>query len=301
MKCKSIEFLGLSNEILGGGNGLRFRAWGKSMYPSIRDGDILVIEPIGTRKVKPGEVIFYRAAGGRMVAHRVIRKFIQTDKPALVTRGDANAGKGETVYVEQVLGRVKAIERDKRKIPINEDLSRLTHIFYLRIFPFLTKVRPIAGKLVRGTQGLKCYRSLVKRLTRTEIAYKWVSLEDSVKSLLAKKNSKAIGRITTVVTNNPPYDGWWISDTWVHWRYRGLGVGSRLTEILCRFVAKQGGSEVKLLVFQDNKPALSLYRKLGFRQISIPRMDKQLTEEAKKNGRQRIIMKRDLARGSGPI
>ncbi len=88
----------------------------------------------------------------------------------------------------------------------------------------------------------------------------------------------------------------WLVDfsMWVHWRYRGLGIGKRLTEMVCDFAAKHGASEVKLLVFRDNKPALNLYQKIGFYQTSIPRIDEQLREEAKKTRRQRIIMKRDI-------
>jgi ribosomal protein S18 acetylase RimI-like enzyme len=71
--------------------------------------------------------------------------------------------------------------------------------------------------------------------------------------------------------------------------------------MLCEFARKEEASDVKLLVFKDKKPALNLYGKLGFYQTHIPQIDKELREEAKKTGRQRIIMKRNLARGSGPI
>ena len=77
---------------------------------------------------------------------------------------------------------------------------------------------------------------------------------------------------------------------------RGLGVGSRLTEMLCEFAQKEKASDIKLLVFQDNKRALNLYGKLGFYQTHIPQIDKELREEVKKTGRQRIIMKRDLTK-----
>jgi ribosomal protein S18 acetylase RimI-like enzyme len=62
----------------------------------------------------------------------------------------------------------------------------------------------------------------------------------------------------------------------------------------CDFSAGGGASDVKLLVFQDNKPALNLYQKMDFYQISIPKIDEELRQEVKKTHRQRIIMKKDL-------
>ena len=237
-----------------------------------------------------------------MVAHRVIKKFTQNDKPVFVTRGDSNMSERETVYPEQILGRVIAIERKGRRILINYGLNRLLYIFHLRISPFLIKARRIGGRLLSYIQGFKVYRNLAKRLIKKEIAYQWESSQDSGRCLLAKRNDMIIGRptISNFLKADSQYHGWWIFGMWVNWRYRGLGVGSRLTEILCEFARKEGISEVKLLVFKDNKPALNLYRKSGFYRVSMPHLEKELREEAKKIGRQRIIMKRDLVRGSGP-
>ena len=299
MKCRGIELIDLSKEILGRGNNFRFQAQGGSMYPFIRDGDILEIAPVNGEEIRLGDVIFCHVGERRMVVHRVIKKIIQNDKPTFLTKGDSNTDEGEKVYLEQVLGRVKAIERKGRKIRINEGLKRLIYIFYPRISPFLTKVRRIGGRLVRRIQGFKAYRSLAKRLVREEILYQWESSQGSTKVLLAKRNNKVIGKTTIILEPNSQYHGWWIFGMWVAWLYRGLGVGRRLTEMLCEFVRKEGISEVKLLVFKDNKPALNLYRKSDFYRVSNSHLEKELREEAKKTGRQRIIMKRDLAKGSG--
>jgi len=183
------------------------------------------------------------------------------------------------------------------RIHINEGSNRLIYIFYLRISPFLIKVRRIGGRLVRCIQGFKTYRNLAKRLIRGEIRYQWEPSQDSTKYFLVRRRDKIIGRTTinNFLKADSHYHGWWIFGTWVDWRYRGLGVGSRLTEVLCEFARKEEASDVKLLVFKDNKPALNLHGKLDFYQTRIVQIDKELREEAKKTGRQRIIMKRDLA------
>lgn len=299
MKCRGTELVDLSKEILGRGNDFRFQAQGESMRPFIRDGDILEIAPVNGEEIRLGDVIFYHVGERRTVAHRVIEKIIQNDKPIFLTKGDSNTGEGEKVYLEQVLGRVKAIERSKRKIHINKGLNRLIYIFYLKISPFLIKVRRIGGRLVRCIQGFKAYRNLAKRVIRGEVCYQWEPCRDSTKDFLVRRRDKIIGRTTinNFLEADTHYHGWWIFGTWVDWRYRGLGIGSRLTEMLCQFAREQKASDVKLLVFKDNKPALNLYRKLGFYQTHIPQIDKELREEADKTGRQRIIMKKDLSKG----
>jgi len=303
LNLKREDFTFITQKVLGREKSLRFKAKGESMRPFIRDGDILEITPVNGEEIRLGGVIFYHVGEKRTVAHRVMKKIIENDKLVFLTKRDLNTDEEEKVHLEQVLGRVKAIERKGRKIRVNEGLNRLMYIFYLKISPFLTKARRIGGRLVRRIQGFKAYHSLAKRLFRGEILYQWESSQGSTKALLARRRDKIIGRTTinNFLKADTHYHGWWIFDTWVDWRYRGLGAGSRLTEMLCEFARKQKASDVKLLVFKDNKPALSLHGKLGFYQTHIPQIDKELREEVKKTGRQRIIMKRDLARGSGSI
>lgn len=91
-----------------------------------------------------------------------------------------------------------------------------------------------------------------------------------------------------------PYVGWWLIGMKVNWRYRRMGIGEKLTKMAADVAVKHGASEIKLLVFEDAKPANNLYRKVGFRQISIPELDKQLEEEARENSRRRIILAKDI-------
>ncbi|MCK4648717.1 signal peptidase I [bacterium] len=296
MNCGSVEFLELSKDILSQGACLRFQAKGGSMYPAIRDGDILNVEPVKVKDIRLGDVIFYRTAGERMVAHRVIKKLSQNDRLILVTKGDSNTGKEEEVILEEILGRVKAIERYGRRICLNQGLGRLMDIFYAKISPLIRRLRRIGGRLLRQIQGFKTYRNLAKRLIKGEIFYQLKSSEGSGNYLLAKRGNRVVGKTTVsnFLESNSRYHGWWIFGMWVNWRYRGLGIGGRLTKIACDSAAESGASEIKLLVFKDNKPASNLYRKMGFCQIFIPEIDGKLREEARKTRRQRIIMAKDI-------
>ncbi len=296
MKCQKLDFLKLSKDILNKGCSLRFQAKGWSMFPAIRDGDILKVEPVKGKEIRLGDVILYRTADERMAVHRAIKKFFQNDKLVLVTKGDSNTSKKEEVLLDEVLGRVKALERNGRRISLDHGLGKLMCIFYAGISPFIRGLRQIGGRLLRHIQGFKAYRNLAKRLIKREILCQFESSEDSGNYLLVKRNGRIVGKTTinNFLESNPRYQGWWIFGMWVNWRYRGLGIGERLTKMACDSAAEGGASEVKLLVFKDTKPAINLYRKMGFRQISIPEIDEELREEAKKTRRQRIIMARDI-------
>jgi len=91
-----------------------------------------------------------------------------------------------------------------------------------------------------------------------------------------------------------PYEGWWLFGMKVKLRYRRMGIGEKLTEMAADVAAKQGALDIKLLVFEDVKPANNLYLKSGFRQISIPELNRQLEKEAQENSRRRIIFLKDI-------
>lgn len=303
LNLKREDFASIAYGVLGREKVLRFEAKGASMAPFIKDGDILEVTPVNGEEIRVGDVIFYHVGGKHTVAHRVIKRITENGKVVFLAKGDSNTDEGEEVRPEQIMGIVRTIERKGRKIRINYGLNGLLYVFYRNISPMFIKTRRIGGRLLYHIQSFKAYRNLAKRLIRGEIGYQWEPFHNSARYLLARRRDKIIGRATINIffKTDSHYRGWWIFGMWVDWRYRGLGVASRLTEMLCQFARKKEASDVRLLVFEDRKPALNLYKKLGFCQAHTPQIDKELREEAKKTGRQRIIMKRDLATGSDII
>jgi diamine N-acetyltransferase len=67
-----------------------------------------------------------------------------------------------------------------------------------------------------------------------------------------------------------------VSDVVVLKDYRRCGIGRALMERIERWAGEQGASHVELSVYEFNKPAISFYRKLGFRTASR-RLRKTLT------------------------
>jgi hypothetical protein len=129
------EFADLSSEILGRGSALRFRAHGSSMLPFIRAGDILTIEPVPVTALKVGDVVFYRAAGDGLIAHRLVGREMHNGQMILLMRGDATTSPAERIQPEQILGRAASLQRGRKTIPQDRGLWRRAALLWLRLSP----------------------------------------------------------------------------------------------------------------------------------------------------------------------
>ena len=303
MKVSAADLIDVGRDILQRGKSFRFEARGRSMVPFIRDGDVLEVEPIDARAIRFADVIFYHVDEAHAVAHRVIKRGLQDHQPVFVARGDAQVGAGERFSSDQVLGRVSAVERNGKRRVLKGPLHKSAYALYRMVFPFFVNGRRLAAYFVSGIQGIRGYRLLNRRLTRPDIRYRWQPDEDSVSSLVGEGQGRVIATLSLHHGAGPDPsstdpagafdEGWWISSMWVHWRYRGLGIGRRLTESACQYAASQGATEVKLHVFNDNKPALRLYQRAGFTARSqVATADEHRVVPGRH--RQRLLMGKEL-------
>jgi hypothetical protein len=65
-------------------------------------------------------------------------------------------------------------------------------------------------------------------------------------------------------------------------------------QIAIEKATEKGAIRINLLVFEHNRAAVNLYRKMGFLQISIPGLNEQLDEKVQRGDRRRIIMSRPV-------
>jgi len=123
-------FTDLSTELLRQGKSIRFRATGRSMYPTIREGEAITVEPITPSSVRTGDIVLYRSAG-QHVAHRVTRVEREGGRSVrFVLRDDTSGIRDETVTSEQILGKVVAAERGGRTVnpySVRSKLRRIVH------------------------------------------------------------------------------------------------------------------------------------------------------------------------------
>jgi signal peptidase I len=99
--CRLVE------DVMSLGSAVRIRVTGRSMEPFLASGDVLTIEPLGTARIRVGDVVLFRRAGSAAHAvHRVVRVF-----GGIQTRGDAFRLADEPVPDSEVLGRVRLVEK----------------------------------------------------------------------------------------------------------------------------------------------------------------------------------------------
>lgn len=117
--------------------------------------------------------------------------------------------------------------------------------------------------------------------------------DPAVTNLVAVRHGKIIGFVQLVrhPPSHAPYIGHWLFSLYVlHPVYRGIGVGETLTRALLDIAQKEGAPEVHLVVNETNRPAISLYQKLGFLRTILPGLEERLEEEARRQGTRRITM-----------
>jgi ribosomal protein S18 acetylase RimI-like enzyme len=195
-------------------------------------------------------------------------------------------------------------------------------------FHLTLKSRRGLSWILRCLQTLKIYRNIVRKLINSKISYHIVTEKDAYKlsrfygyerlpeiedpvgllknqlqnpndygyTFIACKKEKIVGAtiLTSIPENKTLYPDWWIFGMTVRIRYRGSGIGEGIMRMVMEKAAEEDASRINLLVFEKNKAAMNLYHKMGFRQISIPELDKQLEEEAQREQRRRIIMSRPI-------
>jgi signal peptidase I len=116
LKDPDADFLELSQELLNRGALLRFRAHGRSMQPFIKNGDILIVEPLNGASASIGDVIFYRRSDSSFTAHRLINVTGGSGGDVLLSRGDSLNYFDPPIQPEQVMGRVIQIEGSRKQL-----------------------------------------------------------------------------------------------------------------------------------------------------------------------------------------
>ena len=104
-RAESRTFGQLAHELVAAGLSFRFQARGRSMLPTIGDGDILHVKRIDTATIRVGDIVLFKDTLG-FKAHRVIRK----RGSAFVTRGDAGIEADSTISGSRILGKIGAKE-----------------------------------------------------------------------------------------------------------------------------------------------------------------------------------------------
>ncbi len=100
----------ISLTLLSEGKTIRIKAHGYSMYPCIKPGSMLLIEPIKLKGFPvPGEIIAIRRESG-LVVHRLCKVIADNRITYYIARGDSNAYADKPVKIDMIAGRIVRAE-----------------------------------------------------------------------------------------------------------------------------------------------------------------------------------------------
>ena len=84
-----VKDIGLT--LLSEGKTIRIKAHGYSMYPCIKPGSLILIEPLNIKGLpRPGEIIAIKRENG-LIVHRLSKIISKNGVTCFIARGDSNA------------------------------------------------------------------------------------------------------------------------------------------------------------------------------------------------------------------
>jgi len=129
--------------LLDEGTTLKVKADGYSMYPSIKPGSVILIEPLTDGLFpSPGEIIAWKRESG-LVVHRLVRITKEENKISYITRGDSCVYEDQPIIRDQIAGKVIRVETPSGTIlSSGEKLIRKPSYLYNRLMVWvLVRVR----------------------------------------------------------------------------------------------------------------------------------------------------------------
>jgi len=99
----------LVNEFVDRRKNIKFKATGGSMFPIIRDGDIITISPYIDNKPEVGDMVAFVDSNTRnLIVHRIIR----LSSKRFISKGDSCFNKDRTQFLSNILGYVSDIDQN---------------------------------------------------------------------------------------------------------------------------------------------------------------------------------------------
>jgi signal peptidase I len=112
------------------GKTIRIKAHGYSMYPCIKPGSIILIEPLMINGLpRYGEIIAIKRESG-LIVHRLTKIINKKGVKSYIARGDSNAYADNPVKIEKIAGRIVRAESTGEN-PIPADIRINTKPNYI--------------------------------------------------------------------------------------------------------------------------------------------------------------------------
>ena len=127
-----VKDIGLT--LLAEGKTIRIKAHGYSMYPCIKPGSLILIEPLNIKGMpRSGEIIAIRREAG-LIVHRISKMICKNGVTWYVARGDSNSYADNPVKIDKIAGRiVRAESTGENPVPADIRINTKPNYFVNRI------------------------------------------------------------------------------------------------------------------------------------------------------------------------
>ncbi|MDI6723987.1 MAG: signal peptidase I [Methanobacterium sp.] len=285
-------------------NKFRFKALGSSMFPLIKNGDLVTIKPVNPYDLSTGDIIFFEK-NDSLILHRIIKE--EKFKGKFITKGDNMPIRDPAVNSNEILGKLTSIERNGKIINLDTSLNKKFGVFIVEfhwiINPLLRFFNSCLNFIPKALIHINSCLNSFKRIRKLKKHFKpdtiyYASSPDDFPLLskfygadlspttdgsfyyIAEHKGKLIGSlfVGSPWRENLSDDNWWIMSLTVLNQYKGMGIGEEMvlgaiSELKIREIDK-----VLVNVFEDNKASLNLFKKIGFKDAELPEIEEKIND-----------------------
>ncbi|NTU52715.1 MAG: hypothetical protein HGA97_03245 [Chlorobiaceae bacterium] len=255
-----------------------FTAKGTCMYPCLKQGDVLYVDPCSIESAQVGDIAVIRSHG-ILNGHRIISKGFDDALGAfIVTRPDRNRYDSDApTYQDGLLGIVSGAERKGKRIQLHP--LKLSWLDLLKIELWermLWQAKPAIVRFLNPVQQFMPYRAIASLYLRVRYPEPVISVHVPLKPMQQSDFFQVIPaadfNLTTVQQKGravvewsvqfefrkkvpaasvtfvhrpdgcPEGSGWYRLHSWSRIRYRGAGLESRLVDEAQRIFQRSGAS-----------------------------------------------------------
>jgi len=103
---------------------LRIKMQGFSMYPTLKAGDVGIVEKCQAEDLKIGDIVVFKS-NHKLVAHRLIEIRINNGIQIFIAKGDNNPKKDAPFTSEALLGKINSFQRKNREIKMDSRVMKM--------------------------------------------------------------------------------------------------------------------------------------------------------------------------------
>lgn len=271
----------------------RFRIRGYSMYPTLKTGDLVVVQPLSGEDLQVGDVVVLENRH-ELMCHRLVDLFEKNGEKWVRTKGDTMKKGDVPVPLSRIVGKVISVERGGRSwspLPAPLSLSLKDSVTLLLKQRLADRIKRVLRPLFLFLLSFSLFRLFYRTGRRFPIIFRigipssqtvtprfWRYVPSSslfkedmtdryVFRFLAKVNEEVVGSLEIKAGKDAVHGEWFISHLLVRIPYRGCRIASSLLKLAFQTLHRLEASMLSVEP-PPERAASSLLKSLGFEAIS---------------------------------